>query len=220
MFKSTRRPILIPQSEHLKLAGTLAYLWGNAAFEQPPLPHLSVTAGIAQHDRAYGYLDNLPVGGLDDETWLALTRRGFFMPCSDPVTDLVVRHHLLRLVSGRSTPARDQLAAEMRTAIERQLGENGLAPELLEQVDRMTRFCDNVSLHFCREDVLEGEELVHARYGEPPISIHYRVEGSQIGIAPWPLSVSGQHGYVVGYHLQGYPEQPESLLVPFHIYAL
>ncbi len=59
MFKSTRRPIVFPQSEHLKLAGTLAFLWGNAQFEFPPLPPLSVIAGNALHDRAYGYLDNL-----------------------------------------------------------------------------------------------------------------------------------------------------------------
>ena len=46
MFKSTQRPIVIPQSEHLKLAGALAQLWGNAEFELPPLPRLSVVAGI------------------------------------------------------------------------------------------------------------------------------------------------------------------------------
>ena len=30
MFKSKQRPIVIPQWEHQKLAGTLALLWGNA----------------------------------------------------------------------------------------------------------------------------------------------------------------------------------------------
>ena len=46
----------------MKLAGALAQLWGNAEFELPPLPQLSVLAGIALHDRAFGYLDDLPVG--------------------------------------------------------------------------------------------------------------------------------------------------------------
>ncbi len=68
MFKSTQRPIVIPQSEHLKLAGALAQLWGNAEFELPPLPQLSVVTGIALHDRAFGYLDDLPVGTeVDDD---------------------------------------------------------------------------------------------------------------------------------------------------------
>ena len=52
----------------LKLAGALAQLWGNAEFELPPLPRLSVVTGIALHDRAFGYLDDLPVGTeVDDQ---------------------------------------------------------------------------------------------------------------------------------------------------------
>jgi hypothetical protein len=38
MFLSKQRPIAISQWEHQKLAGTLALLWGNAEFEQPPIP--------------------------------------------------------------------------------------------------------------------------------------------------------------------------------------
>ncbi len=38
MFKSKLRPIAIPQFEHEKLVGTLALLWGNAAFELPSGP--------------------------------------------------------------------------------------------------------------------------------------------------------------------------------------
>ena len=30
-----------------------------------------------------------------------MTRKGFTMPCADPIADLITRHHLLRLVSGR-----------------------------------------------------------------------------------------------------------------------
>ena len=103
MFKSTRRPIIIPQSEHLKLVGTLALLWGNSQFELPPIQPLSLVAGIGLHDRAYGYLDNLPIGTMDDTRWLATTRQGFFMPCADPLADLITRQHLLRLVSGKNT---------------------------------------------------------------------------------------------------------------------
>ncbi len=38
MFKSKRRQIVTPQSEHLKLVGTLAMLWGNDQFDAPPDP--------------------------------------------------------------------------------------------------------------------------------------------------------------------------------------
>ena len=73
MFKSKQRSIVIPQWEHQKLAGTLALLWGNAEFERPPVPFESFLIGIGLHDRAYGPLDNLPIGGIPEEDWLALT---------------------------------------------------------------------------------------------------------------------------------------------------
>ena len=46
MFESKLRPIVIPQSEHLKLVGTLALLWGNADFDLPPIERLSMVAGM------------------------------------------------------------------------------------------------------------------------------------------------------------------------------
>src|SRR5262249_39739547 len=69
MFTSKQRPIVIPQWEHQKLAGTLALLWGNADFDRPPIPFESFLTGIALHDRAYGLLDNLPIGGIAEEQW-------------------------------------------------------------------------------------------------------------------------------------------------------
>jgi hypothetical protein len=89
MFKSKQRPIVIPQWEHQKLAGTLALLWGNADFERPPIPFESFLAGVGLHDRAYGLLDNLPIGGIPEEEWLVLTHSGFEMTWADPIADLI-----------------------------------------------------------------------------------------------------------------------------------
>jgi hypothetical protein len=58
MFKSKRMPIVIPQSEHLRLVGTLAMLWGNLDFDLPPIERNSMIAGMGLHDRGYGLLDN------------------------------------------------------------------------------------------------------------------------------------------------------------------
>jgi Protein of unknown function (DUF3891) len=76
MFKSKQRPVVIPQWEHQKLAGTLALLWGNTDFERPSVPFESFLVGVGLHDRAYGPVDNLPIGGLPEEQWLTLTRHG------------------------------------------------------------------------------------------------------------------------------------------------
>ena len=75
MFRSKQRRIAIPQWEHHKLAGTLALLWGNAEFERAQVPFESFLSGIGLHDRAYEPLDNLPIGELPEQEWLALRIR-------------------------------------------------------------------------------------------------------------------------------------------------
>src|SRR5262245_59227108 len=118
MFKSKQRPVAIAQWEHQKLAGTLALLWGNTEFKRPPVPSESFLSGIGLHDRAYGPLDNLPIGGISEEDWLALTRSGFEMSWADPVADLIAKMHLKRLASYGSAPARQALTAEMAQMIQ------------------------------------------------------------------------------------------------------
>jgi hypothetical protein len=86
----------------------------TAAFE-------SFLVGISLHDRAYGPLDNLPIGELPEEQWLALTRRSFEMTWTDPLADVIAKMHLKRLVSYGNTPTRQALAAEMAQAIHEQL---------------------------------------------------------------------------------------------------
>ena len=67
MFKSRSRPIVIPQSEHLRLVGTLARLWGNDDFDLPPVERNSMIAGMALHDRGYSQLDNSAIGEMSEE---------------------------------------------------------------------------------------------------------------------------------------------------------
>src|SRR5439155_16548905 len=136
MFRSKGRPITIPQWEHQNLAGTLALLWGNADFERPPVPFESFLAGVGLHDRAYGPLDNLPIGELPEEEWLALTRSGFEMTWDDPIADLIAKMHLKRLASYGSAPARQAMTAEMAQAIQAKIQRHGLDATIFERIDR------------------------------------------------------------------------------------
>ncbi len=219
MFKSKSHALIIPQSEHLRLAGELAMLWGNSAFELPPLPRLSLLAGIALHDRGYGYLDNIAIGGAPEKVWLEVTRQGFFMPCSDPITDLVVRHHLLRLVSGYgASAAQAQLAAEMRLTIQQQLAQYGLDAALFAQVDRMTQFCDAVAFDFCWGEPAERQVEVFHRYAPAASTpLRYRVSGNEIELDPWPLAVHQSSGYLLGCRPENYPQTPDSIPIPYFI---
>lgn len=218
MFQSLLHQVIIPQSEHLKLAGALALLWGNAQFERPPLPADSVLAGIALHDRTYGYVDNIAIGTVDAETWLKLTRQGFYMPCRDPLADIITRHHLWRLTRGSQGAAYQTLAQEMEAVLAQQMAEQGLAAELFQQMDTITRLCDHVSFDFCFGDTPASSLEVCSSFtrGEKQ-RIHFTLTARQITLDPWPLSVTSYQGYLVGYHVEGYPERLDGVVLPYSI---
>jgi hypothetical protein len=221
MFKSKQRPIAISQWEHQKLAGTLALLWGNANFERPPVPFESFLTGIGLHDRAYGPLDNLPIGELPEEEWLALTRSGFEMTWSDPAADLITKMHLKRLASYGNTPARQAQAAEMAQVIGEQLQRHGLDAATFERIDRITNLCDRIAFDFCFEAPAEGEVRIFPRNErDQEVAVGYRIEGGTIQVDPWPFGVGSHAGYLVGYQLDGYPTVLEPVMLPYHFGAL
>jgi hypothetical protein len=117
MFISKRRPVVTPQSEHLKLVGTLAMVWGNAEFDIPPIERASMIAGMGLHDRGYGYLDNHPIGGMDDSEWFEIARRGFYMECSDMVADTIVKYHIRRLASHDNSPGERRCSPNFQTPL-------------------------------------------------------------------------------------------------------
>jgi hypothetical protein len=218
MFKSKQRPIALSQWEHQKLAGTLALLWGNATFERPPVAFASFVTGIGLHDRAYGPLDNLPIGELPEEEWLALTRSGFEMTWVDPVADLITKMHLQRLAGYGSAPARQAQAAAMAQLIRDELQRHGLDATLFERIDRITNLCDRIAFDFCFETPAEGEVHIFPRNDrDEEVAVGYRIEGGTIQVDPWPFGMESHTGYLVGYQLEGYPTVLEPVMVPYEI---
>jgi len=218
MFKSNQRPIAIPQWEHQKLAGTLALLWGNTDFDRPAVAFGSFLAGVGLHDRAYGPLDNLPIGELPEEEWLALTRSGFDMAWSDQVADVITKMHLKRLVSYGDSPARWALAAEMGHVIQDLFQRYGEDAAALERIDRITNLCDRIAFDFCFEAPTEGEVRIFPRnHHDDEIAVRYRIMDGIIGVDPWPFGVDSHAGYLVGYQLDGYPATLEPIMILYQI---
>jgi hypothetical protein len=218
LFKSKQRPLAIPQSEHQKLAGTLALLWGNADFERPPVPPASFLTGVGLHDRAYGPIDNLPIGELPEQEWLALTSTGFDMTWTDPIADLITKMHLKRLTSYGSAPARQAMAAEMAQAIAAQIQLNGLDAATFERIDRITNLCDRIAFDFCFEEPAEGEVRIFPRNDrDQQVAVGYRIESGTIQVAPWPFGVDSHTGYLVGYQLENYPTVLEPVTLPYQL---
>jgi hypothetical protein len=218
MFKSKRRQIVTSQSEHLKLVGTLAMLWGNDEFDAPPIERASMIAGMGTHDRGYGYLDNHPIGGMDDSEWFPVARKTFYMPCSDVVADAIVKYHFRRLAGHDDSPGRKALTEEFSQAIEEHLEKHNLSKGLFDRIDRITQLCDKISFDFCM-DVLDSDAVsVFPRNTEnKEIPVHYHVENGLISVDPWPFSVDFHQGYLLAYKSEGYPETLDPVILTYEL---
>ena len=218
MFKSKRRPIVIPQSEHLKLVGTLALLWGNTDFDLPPLERLSMVAGMGFHDRGYGFLDNSPIGGMTDEEWAPIARRSFYTQYTDITADMIAKYHFRRLAGHGDSTERKALAAEFSLEIEKQLAAHKVSRELFDRLDRITDLCDMLSFNFCFELPADGQISIFPRNAtKAEVPVRYHVEDGEIHATPWPFSVDTYEGYIIGYKLDGYPAQLDPVILPFHL---
>ena len=219
MFKSKLRPIVIPQAEHGKLAGALAFLWGNAQFDRPNVDFSAFVTGVELHDRGYGFMDTAPLLETSEATWLELTRHGFYLPMADPSADLIIKLHLKRLTSydDHSAP-RQALLAEMASTIENQIKQHHLDREEFLRLDQITNFCDSISFDFCFEQPRQGTVNVfptHASHKQIPLK--YSTNAGEITVDPWPFAVESYTGYLVGYQSQGYPTMPAPVMVPYRI---
>lgn len=218
MFKSKRRAIITPQSEHLKLVGTLAMLWGNDDFDMPPIERNSIIAGMGLHDRGYGYLDNSPIGGMTEDEWIPIARRGFYMECSDMVADTIVKYHFRRLAGNHPLPKRKALEIEFSRYIDDQLEEHDLSRSLFDRMDRITDLCDQISFRFCFDIPASGEASIFPRNGEETeVRVRFDVEDGVIHVDPWPFSVDQHVGYLVAYYADGYPERLDPFILPYRL---
>lgn len=216
MFKSKRRPIVTPQSEHLKLVGTLAMLWGNDQFDTPLIERVSMIMGMGLHDHGYGYLDNSPIGGMPDEEWEVIARRGFNMECSDVVADTIIKYHLRRLASHGTSEIRKNLYADFNKSIDDQLKKHNLSQILFDRMDRITDLLDCLSYELCFDVPASGSISLFPRNSEDDEAIiEYHVENGEINVSPWTFSVDEHQGYLIAYHLDGYPERLDPVILPY-----
>lgn len=218
MFRSKRHSTLIAQAEHGKLAGTLAFLWGNEHFDSPPLPRTSFVAGVELHDRGYGTLDNDPINEVPEERWMAITRAGYYQELADPAAELLIKLHLQRLAGYGSSPPRQALLAELTAASAAHAQQHGLDQALFARVDRITNLCDGIAFDFCFEEPTSGKVAVYPKNDRPDqVTIHYRVAGAEIQVDPWPFAVESYQGYLIAYEEAGYPARLTPVLRPFQL---
>ena len=194
MFRSRRRDVVFPQSEHARLAAAL-----SAVFAVPA----EVVAGIAVHDRGYPAMDTDEIGAMDDERWSQLMRAGFAATTANAVADHVARMHIHRLVTRSSL--RD-LAAELAPGLAASLERSGLGAAEAAAIDRITNACDSAAFDFCFEQPDGGEAG----------GVRYTVDGhGGITFDPWPAAAEPVEGWILAFAAEGYPDRPAPVVVPF-----
>ena len=220
MFQSKIRPLIIPQSEHARLAGVLASLWGNAVFDRPALDWVGFVKGVTFHDRGYGLIDNFPIGVVDEVTWLGIMRQGIESQYADPIADVLVLIHIQRLLRLRDTPERKELADLAESSIQKQLRQHHLTRKPFEWADRITRFCDSVAFHFAFGAPVEVTLPVYSQTTlMKEIVLTYTIESNgNIIVNPWPFAVDQGAGFIIGYQVEGYPDRLEPDIISWRIH--
>lgn len=219
MFKSKFRPIIIPQSEHARLAGLLAYFWGNEMVAPPPIHRLSFVSGVTHHDRGYGLIDTIGIGEVDDAIWLATQKRGLLQELADPTAEAVALHHIRRLLNFADADYAAEVIALAEQHIEQTVHQTPYPRETFQQADTITDFCDMVSFTFCFEQPKQFEKIIRSQGKTTTIKIHI-LEAGQIALDPYPLAIPELRGFILGYEAAGYPDHLQPISVEYLISAL
>ena len=220
MFKSKVRSINIPQYEHGRLAGTFALLWGNDDFDQPALDFASFVRGVALHDWHYGIIDNLPIGEAKEADWLATARQGVAYWFDDPITDIVAKLHLKRLLARHGSAETDELANQIELRIAERMPHTLFARAQFEWADKITCFCDQLAFDFSFEEPVEDRLSVFSEQNtHQDTSIAYSIKpGGKVQVGPWPFSVDSFSGIITGYQQAGYPDKLTPEIIHFQVY--
>lgn len=219
MFKSKIRPILFTQYEHGRLAGALASHWGNGSFDPPALDFDAFVAGVMLHDWGYRVVDTLPIGESTEEAWLEVVQRGIDHRFEHPVTDIVVKLHIRRLLSWDSSPERFALIEAVDHQVKNRLPESGATLEAFQRADKITQLCDMISFDFCFESPRERTYQVYSRPDAvETTSIRYRVQaGGEVLVDPWPFDLPVLTGRMMAFTREGYPEALNPLVTSYDL---
>jgi hypothetical protein len=188
MFKSKVRPINIPQYQ-----------------------------GVTLHDWHYGLVDNLPIREAREADWLKMTRKGVEQWFDDPITDMVTKLHLRRLLKGRKSSEAEELIRLIESRIVKRLPQTRFSREQFEWADKITKFCDDLAFDFSFEKPVEKSLLICTEANsskETPLTYAIRSDG-EVRVAPWPFSLPSFSGLIIGYERGWYPDRLQPKVLPY-----
>ena len=214
MFVSQERAIVIPQSEHQRLAGALAQNWGNEDFSLPPISRTSFELGVATHDRAFGDLDTAAIGQISETDRVAQVDKWLNTAYVDQEAELVVLLHVRRLMN---LPELKFLYKRVDERIQAIAAREGFDLAIFDQVDTVTDFCDLIAFDFSFESATQRTCTVYQN-DDKTADITYKLHNGKIELDVWPFGVQSISGYILGYQRVGYPEELQPVTLNFEIF--
>ena len=228
MFVSTSRQVVYPQSEHARLAGTIAQYWGNEQFSRPDLPFDAFCTGVALHDFGYGLLDNSDILSMGAKERHRTFESLMHMQFANVISEVVAKTHVARLMNMAGVT---DLEAKCRQQLSDLIAGTGISEGIFQQADTITRLCDSVAFDFCFERPATGNLPIFAeqcplKNVEMCYEIDFKGTESSDGVTstvgcirltPWPLSESCIKGYLLAYEQSGYPQELRPHRVEFEL---
>lgn len=216
MFRSSARPIVFTQYEHMRMAGCIAQHWGNADFCLPPLPADAFVAGVALHDFGYGLRDMLCIGEMDEHQQRLSSQQFIDCELPDKVAECVMKHHARRLLDYHDF---DDLKTVCDLQIDTLIEQTGISRQRYEHADHITAFCDRLAFDFCFDRPQQAALHVPAGADDAHLSaVRYELEDTGvIRLDPWPLCVPTLSGYLIAFEADGYPDRLAPHLVRYRI---
>ncbi|HET7313550.1 DUF3891 family protein [Salinisphaera sp.] len=210
MFQSQHSHRILTQVEHSKLSGLLAWHWGNRRFDRPALDFFGFASGVTLHDWHYGPMDNHPLGDTPPAAWQEIAERGVTLTYDDPVTDLVAKYHLRRLIGDPEDATTRALVGRLDAHIATQLEAHRLSASAFAWADRITRFCDEVAFHFGFDHRGWHRSTVVDRLDtSEETEIAYEINDSGVlRFDPWPFAATEFGMPLIVFDGAGYPERP------------
>ena len=208
MFRSARRDVVFPQTEHARLAASIALLWGNTRFAPAPLPAASFVAGVAFHDRGYEPFDTDGIGEVPSERWLEIQQESFRPRGEDAVVDLVVAMHVRRLLSSQEDDHERAAYDEVDRLVASLLEQADVSRQDAETADAITNVCDVISFEFCFEAPSERDVRGH----------RVVLDGQgRVTVDPWPFALPRLLGLVTAFAADDYPDRLVPVVAPYDV---
>lgn len=192
MFRH-KNGLLIPQSEHLRISGSIALLYGNKEFEKP-FNYEVWLQSIAVHDKIFGICDTYLLSEISSLKREEQVNNWINSEYNSVEEKLIILFHVRRILKDNNLQVSKLVDKEIKEISKN----NNLELEKYQKIDSITDLCDLASFLFCFGD-RKTTSLNVFKNEKETIKVEIQIQDEQIILDPWPLSVEKYEGYILGY---------------------